>query len=179
MSDGAQEVAEEKKQKKGSAKGLFMIVVAVILLAAGAAGGVYAAQQKPELFGLSKGNAAAQAEADRLVAEVGKVIVLPTDEKPTVATITDFTKLKDQPFFKNAKNGDKVLIYTNAKKAILFRESESRVIEVGAVNINQQTQTTVPSPVASGKPTPTVKPVIPSAAPLVQPTPTATPVANP
>lgn len=87
---------------------------------------------------------AAQEEVKRLVAEVGKIIELPANEDPTVATITDIEKLKDQPFFKNAKNGDKVLIYTNSKKAILYDPIAHKVIDVAPVNIGsssaQQTQ---------------------------------------
>ncbi|SRR5258708_8328624 len=78
---------------------------------------------------------AAQEEAKRLVADVGKLIELPGGEDPTVATITDISKLKDQPFFQRAKNGDKVLIYTNAKKAILYDPRAHKVIDVAPVNI--------------------------------------------
>lgn len=77
---------------------------------------------------------AAAAQVKALVAEVGKLIVLPS-ETPTVATITDASKLKGQAFFANAKNGDKVLIYTGAKKAILFREAENKIIDFAPVNI--------------------------------------------
>lgn len=112
-------------------------VLAVLLVAVGAGGASYVVRQKPEVLGLSKGVAQVQAETDALVTEIGKLIALPSDEKPTVASITDIDKLKDQAFFKNAKNGDKVLIYTNAKKAILYRPEEKRIIDVGAVNINQ------------------------------------------
>ena len=127
-------------------------------VAIGAGLTAYVVMMKPEFLKLSKGQAQIQAEVDRLVSEVGSLIALPSDEKPTVATITDIEKLKDQPFFKNAKNGDKVLIYTNARKAILYRPSEKRIIEVGAVNINQAT----PSPTPEGgeekaTPTPTPK----------------------
>lgn len=101
----------------------------------------YGVKQYPQVLGLSKGSAQVQAEVDALAAEVGKLIDLPQDEKPTVATVTDIEKVKEQPFFKNAKNGDKVLIYTNAKKAILYRPEEKRIIEVGAVNINQAAPT--------------------------------------
>ncbi len=114
------------------------VLFALILLLLGVGGSLYGIKTYPQVLGLSKGAADLQKEADRLVSQVGKLIALPSDEKPTVATITDIDKLKDQPFFKNAKNGDKVLIYTNAKKAILYRESENRIVEVGAVNINQQ-----------------------------------------
>lgn len=106
----------------------------------GVVAAVSVVKSKPEILGLSKGQVQIQAEADALVAEVKKLIDLPKDEKPTVATVTDIDKVKDQPFFKNAKNGDKVIIYTNAKKAILYRQTEKRIIEVGALNINQQTQ---------------------------------------
>lgn len=132
---------------KKSSKGFFkFLLMAVIFLALGAGASGYALMMKPELLGLSKGQAQAQAEVDALVMEVGKLLALPTDEKPTVATITDFEKLKEQSFFKNATNGDKVLIYTNAKKAILYRPSEKKVLEVGAVNIRQQDSVSSPLP---------------------------------
>lgn len=137
----------------------------VLLIALGAFGGIYTAQQKPQWFGLAKGTAAAQAEIDVLVAKVGKLINLPTDEQPTVATVTDASKVKDQTFFKNAQNGDKVLIYQKAQKAILYRPSENRIIEVGAVNINQAVPAS-PTPESSGSPKPSVSPS-PTATPKV------------
>src|SRR3989344_2836747 len=77
----------------------------------------------------------AQEEAKTLVTKVGKLIVLPEGEEPTVATVTDPNLLKDQPFFANAKAGDKVLIYTNARKAILYNPEENKIIEVAPVSI--------------------------------------------
>lgn len=152
--------------------GMIVKVVTYLLVAAVAAGIVYfIAQKRPSLIGLPKNGLELQAETDALIIEVGKLIVLPADEKPTVATITDVDKLKDQPLFKNAKNGDKVLIYTTANKAILYRPSEKRIIEVGSVNIGNQEQPTVAtSPSPSVKPTPK-----PSATPVPTPQPTATP----
>jgi hypothetical protein len=73
-----------------------------------------------------------------LVTAVGRLLVLPTDESPTIATVTDLAKLQDQPFFANALVGDRVLIYANAKKAILYRESENKVIELAPLNIGTQ-----------------------------------------
>lgn len=77
----------------------------------------------------------AQQQQQNLINEVGKLAVLPTGETPTIATVTDITKLKDQPFFANAKNGDKVLIYTQAKKAYLYRPSTNKLINIAPVNI--------------------------------------------
>lgn len=78
---------------------------------------------------------AAQEETQTLVERVSKLLVLPADEQPTVATVVDPDRLKSQPFFANAKRGDKVLIYTNARKAILYNPVTAKIIEVAPINI--------------------------------------------
>lgn len=89
---------------------------------------------------------AIQAEVSKMVSEVGKLIVLPSGETPTIATVTDITKLKSQPFFQNAKNGDKVLIYANAKEAILYDPVLKKVLNVAPLNIGTSSaQTASPS----------------------------------
>jgi hypothetical protein len=133
------------EKRKIILKSLLIKIAPFLIVALLVGGGIfYLVKTKPEIFGLSKGGAAvqaqAQAEIDELVKEVGKVMSLPTDERPTVATVTDMEKVKDQPFFKNAKNGDKVIIYSASKKAILYRPSEKKIIEVGLVNIGGQAQ---------------------------------------
>ncbi|MFA5946202.1 MAG: hypothetical protein WC802_04820 [Patescibacteria group bacterium] len=77
----------------------------------------------------------AREESVRLVNEVGKLIALPPDEEPTIATVTDPDQLKDQVFFANAQKGYKVLLYANAKKAILYDPINKRIIEVAPINI--------------------------------------------
>lgn len=152
----ADETTTAPKKGLGFIKFLLM---ALVFLAAGAGATGYVIKMKPEVLGLSKGQVQAQAEVDALISEVGTLLALPSDEKPTVATITDAEKLKEQAFFKNAMNGDKVLIYTNAKKAILYRPSEKKVLEVGAVNIRQQDPSAVTTPEASALPAPEPTPV--------------------
>jgi hypothetical protein len=151
----AEETTQETTKLRSPIVSILLKVLPYLLAILAIAGATaYGIKQKPELLGLSKGPQQVQAEVDRLVSEVGKLIVVPSDEKPTVATITDMDKLKDQPFFSNAKNGDQVLIYTNARKAILYRPIEKRIIEVGAVNINQQEVSPSPSPSPTSTPTP-------------------------
>ncbi len=74
-------------------------------------------------------------EVQNLVSEINKYLELP-NETPTMATISEASKLKDQVFFKNAQNGDKVLIYSQAGRALLYRPSTHKVIEYSRVNLN-------------------------------------------
>lgn len=84
---------------------------------------------------LANPNLFAAEEVKKYTAMVGRLMTLPTDEVPTLATVNDKDKLKNQPFFANTENGDKVLIYTNAKKAILYRPSINKIIDVAPINI--------------------------------------------
>lgn len=77
---------------------------------------------------------ATEKEIKQLVIDVGKFLVLPTDETPTLATVSEPEKLRDQPFFANAMEGDKVLIYVSSRKAILWRPSTSKIVEISALN---------------------------------------------
>ena len=62
---------------------------------------------------------------------------LPEGETPTVATISDKEKLTGQPFFKSPENGDILFAYTTAMKAILYRPSTNKIINVAPITINQ------------------------------------------
>ena len=75
-------------------------------------------------------DAALQKETKALTDRIGSFMELPLDEQPTLATVTDQEKLKGQNFFTHAQNGDKLLVYPKAKKAILYRPSTKKVIEV-------------------------------------------------
>lgn len=157
------------------------LVILAIFISVG--GTIYLARTKPELLGIpfSQQIVGSQQDLDKLIGELGKIIALPEGEIPTVATVTEVDKIKNQPFFALAQNGDKVLVYTNARKAILYRPSEKKIIEVGVVNINQETtqlsQEVSPTPneiIISEAPTPTRSPN-PSPVPTSKPTSTSTP----
>lgn len=126
------------KQRPDSKKIIAAIVALVVVLGL-VSGGAYAYKyvqdQNDKIDRLSDPQQAAKDEASRVRDLVGKLVDVPTDESPTVATVNDATKLQSQPFFKNAKNGDKVLIFTKAKKAYLYRPSTNKLIEVAPINI--------------------------------------------
>ncbi len=95
--------------------------------------GAYAAIRLSKLTPASQENAA-KVETQELIAKVGELMFLPTDEEPTVATVSDVEKLREQAFFLHAKNGDKVLIYAKASKAILYDPVANKIVEVAPIN---------------------------------------------
>lgn len=123
-------------------------------------------------------NSTSDAQVKQIVSDVSKLMLLPKNETPTIATVNDITKLKDQPFFVNAKNGDKVLIYPNASIAILYDPSSHLIINVSPITLGNNTPPTpVPTELTAPTPTPTifVRPTLtptPSLAPTLTPVPT-------
>ena len=121
------------KQKPGWMKTAFWVLATIVFLGGVATATYFFIQYKS----LQKNPvAAAQADTASTVTAVGKLIVLPTDEQPTVATVTDPSKLGNQSFFAHAKAGDKVLLYANAKKAILYDPSINKIVEVAPIDLS-------------------------------------------
>ena len=112
-----------------------LLIVLGVLAVAGIAVAVYYYREYRHLK--DNPSAASEEEVKAIVDEIGNFMQLPGDETPSLATILDKEKIKDQPFFKNAENGDKLLAYTKAMKAILYRPSAKKVIEVAPLNIDQ------------------------------------------
>ncbi len=79
-----------------------------------------------------------QEQTKQIIARVGRLIVLPSDEQPSIVTVADPDKLRDQLFFRNAKKDDVVLIYANAKKAILYDPADNKIVEVGPITTAPQ-----------------------------------------
>lgn len=112
---------------------ILAMVAVVLALAAVPSYYFYDKYQKSQML-LKNPTEAARQDVRLLVEGVSKHIELPKEE-PTVATVSDKDKLADQAFFQKAENGDKVLIYTQSRKAILFRPSADKIIEVSTVNL--------------------------------------------
>lgn len=117
-----------------ASKKLSSLTVVLILVLAGGVSFYFYSQYQKAQDALRNPSAAAVEEAKTLVEKVGKLYALPQGETPTLATVSDKSKLADQSFFAHAENGDKVLIYNQAKKAILYRPSTNQIIEVAPVN---------------------------------------------
>jgi hypothetical protein len=91
-----------------------------------------------------------EVKSDDMVARVGALIDLPVGETPTIATVSDPSKLEGQAFFAKAKKGDVVLIYTTAREAYLYDPARNKLIEVAPITTSTATATT--SPAQTGAP---------------------------
>lgn len=130
------------KTNTGTGKKLFpkiaFITVAVIIAAAIIASSYFFVQYRNAQKLLKNPTLVAAQDSKSLVSKVSNLIELPKGEDPTIATISDINQLKAQPFYKNAQNGDKVLIFIKAKRAILYRPSINKIIEVAPINDESQ-----------------------------------------
>jgi len=74
----------------------------------------------------------AKQETQGFINKVGALISLPKGEEPVVATVQDKNLLtKEQKFFEGAENGDILIIYPKAAKAILYDPKRNILVNVG------------------------------------------------
>lgn len=143
---------DSKKELKVAIKKAHVIIVLLIVVLAGGGYVGYTKYQdlKQENQRLSDPQEAAKSETDRIKNEIAALIEVPNDEEPTIATVVDPEKLGDQAFFSKAQKDDRVVIYAKAKKAILYRPSTKKIVEVAPLNIgnNEAAAPATPAPAA-------------------------------
>jgi hypothetical protein len=111
-----------------------LVVVALVVLTA------LLYQQNRDLKNASASSSASgKQESQRLTKKVGQLIELPSNDTATVATVRNAKRLQRQRFFRNAENGDKVLIFTKAKRVVVYREQDNRIVNVGPVVVGART----------------------------------------
>lgn len=72
-------------------------------------------------------------EIEEIVRKVSRLMELPAGETPTLATVSDKRQLQNQNFFQKAENGDRILVYSQAKRAILYRPSIDKIIDLAPI----------------------------------------------
>jgi len=104
---------------------IYLVVIIIIVF------GVYffceqinLAKKNPEIINQK------EVETTDIVSKVSRLYLLPNNEKPTVATVSNPEVLKGQSLFNSAQKGDKVLIFSNLGKAVLYRPSIDKIIEI-------------------------------------------------
>ncbi len=124
----------KKDPRKPVAKKLFFSILFLLIMGAGVGGTAYYYKQYKKIK--NNPQMVSQEETELIVSKVGNLMELP-DENPSLATVQDVEKLKEQKFFEKAQNGDKLLIYSQAMKAILYRPETNKIIEVAPLALNQ------------------------------------------
>jgi hypothetical protein len=115
------------RHRRRLARKLIKLFVAVVILAAVAFASIAIYKQ------LSMTDAdRAVAETAKVQGDVAKLMDLPA-ETPTVTTVSDAAGLRTQPFFSGVENGDKILIFIEAHKIVLYRPSTNRVVNSGPI----------------------------------------------
>jgi len=68
----------------------------------------------------------------KIIERVGTLIDLPKNEEPVIATVKDKDLLiKEQQFFQGAENGDILIIYPKAAKAMVYSPKRNALVNVG------------------------------------------------
>ena len=130
------ENSKNELKKRNNLKKIMFILIFVVAIV-GIAGSVFFYNKYQSIK--NNPTEVTKQEAKKLVEDISKLMDLPTGEDPTVATVTDSTKLIDQAFFKDAQNGDKLLAYTIAKRAILYRPATNKIINIAPFSISPNT----------------------------------------
>jgi hypothetical protein len=132
---------ETVTERKDRAVTVIIVLSILLAMALGIAGYFYYQYTHP---------VPANSEADEvasLTKTIGAMMELPEGETPTLATVTDKDKLAEQPFFQKAENGDKVLIYSDSGRAVLYRPSTEKIVDVTTINVKTpEPATASPSP---------------------------------
>lgn len=131
------------------------VVILLVILAVGAWALSNYLETRDRLNKLANPKTSSQTEIQIITDQIRDAVDIPS-ETPTLATVSDVERLKSQLFFKNAENGDKVLIYTQACKAILYRQSTKKIIAIMSAcgTDNQQSQSSTNQQPANTQPAP-------------------------
>jgi hypothetical protein len=88
------------------------------------------------------------AQTKQVKAKVAELIV-PPQEEPVMAVVTAADSLiKEQAFYAGVSNGDILLIYPQAGKAILYSSAKGRLLNVGPVQVGSEGKRAAPAQAA-------------------------------
>lgn len=75
-----------------------------------------------------------QKETSELIGKLSKLMVVPADRDPVVAVINDVEMLAaTQDFYVPAHNGDKLIMFQDSRKAVIYDEDDNRIVNVGPI----------------------------------------------
>ncbi len=75
-------------------------------------------------------------EINSIVSKISSIYLFPEGEIPTIAIVSDPALLKGQSFSNLSQKGDNVLIFSKIGKAVLYRPSINKIIDIASIKIN-------------------------------------------
>lgn len=74
-----------------------------------------------------------QYEVNDIVSKVGKLTKIPTNEAASIANVSAHPELVRQYSLKRSQAGDKIVIFFQSRKVIVFRPSKNMIVEYSSV----------------------------------------------
>lgn len=118
---------------------LIIVFIIFLVLSVSSTGAAYYYYRQNQVIRKNP-QAATEMDNQAILKKIGAIMELPP-EKPSIATILDREKLKDQAFFQKAQNGDKVIIFEQARRVLLYRPDTGRVIDFAPLILDAQPST--------------------------------------
>ena len=79
-------------------------------------------------------------ETEKVVGELGQILLLDDDQSPTVARVEDPSILQNSnpDFYENIQVGDYLILYP--QRAVIYRSSETKIINIAPIVNTEQLQ---------------------------------------
>ena len=115
-------------------KNALIAILSLLLLVAIGTTGYYYRQSK------QVAKAVASDETTDIVTFLSQFVELPSEE-PTLAVVTDQSKLANAALAQKAQNDDRILLYPQAGMALLYRPSSHKLVDIYPVSAQTPTPT--------------------------------------
>jgi hypothetical protein len=117
----------------------WLVIVAVIVFAVVAIAAIFFAGQ----FFATQSNSktADDATKDRILGKVESLYMVP-EGTPTIALVQNKSQLNGQAFYSNVENGDYLVVYDQAKIALIYREAVNKLVNVAPIAVGDPLQGT-------------------------------------
>ncbi len=132
-----------KSTKKGKGKKVFLLLLSYVIVAIVVWHIQLQFSNSPE-----RQQELARQEVQAVVDQLKEIMIIPENEFPQMATVDNAPELaKTQDFFASVQNGDKILIYLQNKKAIIYRPSTEKIVNIGPVVTDNNQSTAQQKPI--------------------------------
>jgi len=127
-------------QKRKTKTPVFVfILVLLLILALGAA---YYFYKNSGSVVINKIDNTPEAQLQSAISEISKVAVLPTNDTPNLAIVSDPEQLREDPFFDEASVGDMLLVYPRLGKAYLYNPTLKKIVNIAVFPIDEPSSST-------------------------------------